>query len=815
MLRLSTYLRKVLVAAACLFTGVSAQAQFSLAHEQYPTKGYEAIAYEFNLTEVATALGTDTATLAPAIRAYINAETPDPILLYSVVDGQDVAWTAATEADNHGFWMDATGNPVGWGDNAKFFASPDVEGDVFAFYVGQMPEKMQGGETATATLKLKFNSKEATFALTLNVIAKPEVEILAPKTILESELTSFAGEAELTVTQKPRTGYDPDNIAVKLEGLANLLGITNTEVLTDADNLDAILYTTQYITDGDNAGLKKDSLTNTSTANAPGFWFRQIKNEDGDLTGEASATGYNNNDCFYIEGFKFDAATDTLIASLGQYPGTLKGGEKIFANLYFLYGEKAYKLKVNVNIEEVEAGNGMADYTKVGEETKEWKQEPREDYASDAITVNVDSIAALLGVETSTLQLVALDDKDNFASSTANNGGWWFTRNGDVTSWGDNADFFIEPAETSKYGTLNLGHFPDHLKVGDEGNITLYFIGGQNYYQYNLHITIAEAEKKEYNFESVATRNFILQQLLDNDYTMNDLGTISGEDLEALIGTASPVLYGLNVDSIAAVEGQYTKKWTCDPKPGFWLSKEGFRTTWGNSSYMGIVYADGKFRGCQMPSQPAVGDVFKSTLFLVNEETEKMITFKFQISFVETLEQKEVVGTENIVLPVSTNEAGFEIDLSKAATALSTEAAPVTVADLLNSDNYYLRGMKDGAYGEGQNCTTGLAFSLDGGYDGYGDIYIYIDEDGTKQVINVGANNAVAEDFSVDAQFCFEVNNRQYVYAVKFVSPQVYETGIATVNTAKTDGAIYDLQGRRVVNAQRGLYIIDGKKMVK
>jgi hypothetical protein len=296
---------------------------------------------------------------------------------------------------------------------------------------------------------------------------------------------------------------------------------------------------------------------------------------------------------------------------------------------------------------------------------------------------------------------------------------------------------------------------------------------------------------------------------------MNDLGTISGEDLEALIGTASPVLYGLNVDSIAAVEGQYTKKWTCDPKPGFWLSKEGFRTTWGNSCYMGIVYADGKFRGCQMPSQPAVGDVFKSTLFLVNEETEKMITFKFQISFVETLEQKEVVGTENIVLPVSTNEAGFEIDLSKAATALSTEAAPVTVADLLNSDNYYLRGMKDGAYGEGQNCTTGLAFGLDGGYDGYGDIYIYIDEDGTKQVINVGANNAVAEDFSVDAQFCFEVNNRQYVYAVKFVSPQVYETGIATVNTAKTDGAIYDLQGRRVVNAQRGLYIIDGKKMVK
>jgi len=806
----------MLAAVVCLLAGVSAQAQFRGSVEQYPTNNYAKDAIEFNLTEVATALGTDTTTLGPALRTYITSEAPDPLLLSAVVDGADVAWTAATKADANGFWFDGVGNPVGWGDNAKFFASPDLDGNVFAFYVGQMPDKMQAGDEANATIKLTFNEKSVTFALKLAVIAKPEVEIPEPATLLEKDL-NIVGQAELIVTQKPRTDYAADNIAVKLEGLASLLGISNTQVLTDADNLDKIFYATRYIDGGDNNGLKKDSLDNQSTAGeAPSFWFRAIQDENGEKTGEVSAFGYNNADCFYIEGVKFNAETDTLTARLGQYPSALKGGEKLFANLYFIYGDKAYKLVLRLNVEEIEAGNGMSDYNKLGEETVEVKMEPREDYGTDQIKVDLEKIATLLQVEQSALQLVALDDKDNFASSTANNGGWWFTRSGDVISWGDNADLFIEPAETSKYDVLNIGQFPDHMKIGDEANVTLYFIGGENYYQFNVHLTITEVEKQELNFESVASRNFTVQLLLDNNYTMNDLGTISGEDLEALIGTASPVLYGLNVDSVAVVEGPYTKKWTCDPKPGFWLSKEGFRTTWGTAtaSYMGIVYADGLFRGCQMPSVPAVGDVFKTQLFLVNEETEKMITVNVQINFVETLEQKEVVGTENLVLAVSTDGFDAEIDLAKAAEALSTADAPVTAADLVNSNNYYLRGMKDGAYGEAQNCENGLSFAADGSYDGYGSMYFTIAENGGKYILSFASNDPVADDYTANGQFCFEVNGRQYVYAVNFVSPALY-TGIATVkSSSRTAGIVYDLQGRQVKSLKSGLYILDGKKYI-
>jgi hypothetical protein len=34
-------------------------------------------------------------------------------------------------------------------------------------------------------------------------------------------------------------------------------------------------------------------------------------------------------------------------------------------------------------------------------------------------------------------------------------------------------------------------------------------------------------------------------------------------------------------------------------------------------------------------------------------------------------------------------------------------------------------------------------------------------------------------------------------------------------NDEKKDNAVYDLQGRRVVNPTKGLYIVNGKKVIK
>ena len=62
-----TRMKNLLIAVVCLLTSVSAQAQFTGSADQYPTKGYEGSPIEFNLSEVATTLGTDATTLGTAI----------------------------------------------------------------------------------------------------------------------------------------------------------------------------------------------------------------------------------------------------------------------------------------------------------------------------------------------------------------------------------------------------------------------------------------------------------------------------------------------------------------------------------------------------------------------------------------------------------------------------------------------------------------------------------------------------------------------------------------------------------------------------
>jgi hypothetical protein len=49
-----------------------------------------------------------------------------------------------------------------------------------------------------------------------------------------------------------------------------------------------------------------------------------------------------------------------------------------------------------------------------------------------------------------------------------------------------------------------------------------------------------------------------------------------------------------------------------------------------------------------------------------------------------------------------------------------------------------------------------------------------------------------------------------------FLDKETAATGIKTVNTEVPfiEGAIYDLQGRRVAKPARGLYIINGKKVM-
>jgi len=833
-MQMITKMKSLLIAAACLMAGVQARAaDFDGQVTQYPTTNYAISTVTFSIAEVATKLETDASTLAKALTTYIAAEAPDPVL-FSVVNADgEMPWTAETEANNHGFWMDASGVPVGHGDASVWFISPSVEGteskadvngdgtvdvadisavistmaednnnlkgdvngdgtvdvaDISAvisvmadgsvspnatlsFNIGQMPGVMQVGDEVSVTVKLTLNGKAATFLLGLVVIEKPSYNVPQP-TLIESQL-AIAGEQEKIVEQYSRGDYSSDEVVVELPDLAELLGIPDLGVMTD--QIDTMLYTTWY-NDGDieaGGGMKKDSLTNAPTGEGHGFWYRAVQNANGEEDGEVSAAAWGGTDKFFMNNFTYTADGNTLTCLLGQYPGVCKDNETWFAYVYIIYGEKAYRIKYTLKLLEKEQGTGMSIYTKVGEETVTVEQEPTDDYSTVTVKPDMEAIAAALGCEVGAVGMVALDDKDNFGTSTAHNGGFWLSEAGTVVVWGANSVMFIEPMNDNDYSVLNVGQYPSHFSIGDEASASIYFMNGTNYYQYNVVLKIVEPQLVEHGFKSVATRTAQIQVVPSaTTYPIEGTYDIAIEDIETLIGTSSPTLYGLNNDSVAAIKGLYSNSYSCDPKPGFWLEKDGYVSIWGDpNARVGICYADGQFQFFQYPNRNSVGDNFKTTLFLVNEENEQMITINFQISFVDKLTPVEIVGTENITLPLDAAGTSVKIDAQKVCDALG-----ITIDDLLNPSNYCLRGLStDGIYSEGVNADNGLSFSVeDGGYDSYGDIFFTMEQDGDDVVLNISGLE-VDDDFSVESQFCIEYADQRYVYNVKFVSLAIYE----------------------------------------
>ena len=82
-------------------------------------------------------------------------------------------------------------------------------------------------------------------------------------------------------------------------------------------------------------------------------------------------------------------------------------------------------------------------------------------------------------------------------------------------------------------------------------------------------------------------------------------------------------------------------------------------------------------------------------------------------------------------------------------------------------------------------------------------------------VVAAWSEEQLPEDFHLTIQMCYQVDGKQYVFDVKFVTEEAYITGIKTVATARElDGQFYDLSGRKVLKPVRGLYIMGNKKLL-
>jgi hypothetical protein len=790
----------------CVLGSFSARAQYSGEVTSSVKSDYSQDVITFKMTDVAQTLGTDTATLRAALNSWAStAPATDADKMFVLYDKDGDPVTGYT--GNYGeFWLDEAGQAHAYSGAAWYIGCSWNNGDSVNIYVGQMPNHFTASDTLTAKVGILYGGKAATFDITYHIYM-PEL----PTQELQVSKLNIVGETSTSIEQYPRSGYNTDPVYVSLAGLPEKFGISKTD-------FNALISKIVYMPKLDATyGTMSDSLTLASTNDG---WLKYALSSTGDTLKTCGTTAYDKADQMFINGFSYNLDNDTLTANLGQYPSNLKAGDNLNADVYIVYGDKAYKINYGLSIIEAPY-HGLDDMTQVGDTTITISEEPDNNYTAVNFTVNAAAIAAALGTTTSNLSFQALDENKSLSSNTtANNGGYWMTKTGTITSWGSSAAFFVEPVTANDFTTFHIGQYPSSLVAGDTCRTTLYFINGDKYYSLNIVLAIIKGQTSDQStWTVVTTKPAVIQQVKDDAYSFSDVNgttyTLPIAQTNTLIGTTTPTFYALEQDTaVAAGAEKYTKVYTCTPNPGFWLSENGEKESWGTNAKWGIVYdtSTGVIRCIQYPSRSEVGTTYTGKFYLVNEETGKMIQINLTYQIVDKIDTSKVVGTMDMMLPLSADDQTATVDLSKVATALGF----ANVSELLS--NYTLCGVQEnGLYSEAQDPVNNGVHLNKNGYadqDGVYGITFQANSDGTVSALTYSNDGDLEGTYEIHATIAFKNGNKVYAISLTLVDPDTY-TGIENVKTdIQKNGKIYDLSGRQVSKAVKGVYIMNGKKYV-
>lgn len=821
-MRMKKFFTRILAVVCCLAASLSVNAQFSKVLESYP-KGYTpTLNATFELTAIAETLNTDTTTLNSALTNWFGGSGSTNLIFLE--DGEGTRYDNYTQGSNGGFWMTAQGTPTGWtgevGEDVWYntFSISPVDNALY-ISIGQHPDALTGGEELHAKFVLIFNEKEATFDITLKVL---KLE-LPEATNLRSKLT-IVERRSTVVEQWARSNTKGDTDTLDFKGIAAALG-TTPALFSEA--IGKMTYTTKANEDDSSEayGFMTDTLTNvTTSSNAPGWWFANPFDGYDEFVSVPSTQGK-----FYAEAFALNAESEQLTYNIGQMGGELPiildGQDPIdqaMCKVYFIYGDKAVELSITLKIVERDMVP-FSEMTEVGRETVKLSQYPTTDYSSVSFSLDLDAISSLLECDVADISLWAAVEGDDISDAeTATKGGFWFNKDGYSAGHGNNSGIYVEPDVAGDYSKFNVGQYPSAFEGGDTAVATIYLVSGDKYYMVDIKMEIKTKEGPSAEFESLANRAVKIQIVPANDYPVEMKYYIDPSDYE-LIETTTPALYGQkNPGDGSEWTGGYTDSYTCTPYPGFWMSKEGYPRGWNTSaddySPWGVTYADNQFTFYQMPSHNQVGDTYNATLYLVNEETGKMISYLFDIKFVSNIiPQAEVVGTQTLWLPVKAGLHTYTtVDFSDVVEKLELEEARQ-----LEAINSLCVLMEDGTMSEPMATSSEAPITDKGCLD----MTEKITEAHVNIIFNVTETNQMAfdveewlnqwdNDTRIVTKIGFQKENKIYIFNITFVSEEVY-TRIAEAKANASKAVIFDLSGRRVEKTGRGVYIMNGKKMVK
>jgi hypothetical protein len=772
-----------------------------------------------DLSEVATTLGTDTATLSKSTDFLYGKD----------IDG-NLSNSSTTNAP--GFWFTKDGVITKYSlENHCFYAKVVVDAlkNKFDIEVGLAPTKPVVYATYKTTLFAVVGDKQMELDVTLDAVKKPIITV-------DWNKVQFVKTFDVAVDAYPQNSYDTKGAVIKLSDVAAALGTDTAKLIASDVNEDSLIWA-------------KDTLgyTKQYTAGYDGFWL----SSDGKVAGYGTQRGDNSYDTWYVLN-ELRASGDSLTFWIGQRPGYFAADSVVHATEYIVYNDKA--VTINLTMKIVPAPTFDWDnMTNVATYNFKIKKNKKDGYTATPIKLDMADIASKLGVSVSTLnsnddaRLFAIDagggKSDNY---TAGAPGFWFAKDGTIMSWGENAYMYVE--YHADQALMNLGFYPkeDTYVKGDSATVSLFLAAGQKYTTFTITVEViadtdvvippvtekpAIAGEYPYSIGVIPSADtYLIPTTLT--VNLNDAAKALGESTDDFIAH----LQVFSTDST----GNVTNNYTCTPTPGFWFTKDGKAYSWGPQAYVGCTYAtngtDGVFTFFQFPGRNKLDDVTTFQMWLVDPVLKKAVVYDISLNFVSTLLQTKVVGSTDLniaLLPTDADAHNIEINLSDVATSFGVPSSELKSATTTHPIKLYA------------TTATGMisdAMTSDYGfwYNKTGAISTISDPDCSFGLSYYGIPSASTQDFdNIEVSVWGEVQNGDVLkgtlnlgiededmiklYAcnvtIWITNDPTSVNSIATSNVRK--GNVYDLSGRLVrKNAEgvkglvKGIYLFNGKKIV-
>ena len=324
--------------------------------------------------------------------------------------------------------------------------------------------------------------------------------------------------------------------------------------------------------------------------------------------------------------------------------------------------------------------------------------------------VNMSEVKQLIGTGYPVLYAKTDGSDDGYtASYTCDpNPGFWMNGQGYVTTW-DNSDSrwgvcYGTNNETYTSPTFFFYQYPDRCKNGDIYKGDIYLVNEETGKCITYHITLTFKETA-LEIQSVAERNVAIEAVTSDQYPIEQSYRVDMNEVKQLIGTDSPTLYAKTI--VTSSDGSniiYTKDYTYNPHPGFWLNNKGYVSTWDSTdSRWGIgfgtkdengkvIYESPTFFFSRYPERCNAGYVFKGDVFLVNEETGKCITYHITLTFVEPKLAIQSVAERAVEIEPLTSDdypigQSYKVDMNEVKQLIDTYN-PVLYAKTIITSSY-------------------------------------------------------------------------------------------------------------------------------